>query len=617
MNYHTFLFLLLLIFLAAPAAAQYPDRSLQSDTLALVDDHPITYRDLFERISLMPFEEKIKEKDFRSLKRKAVESLVGERILSSLVPDNDPSIAKSRTADLVLEHLFVRDAYFKRMVRENAVLSEQEISRAMRQLGVRRKLLVIKFPNEQEGRQFSRTWSETVKKKKQTANIFASRSYTYDTLFISFGSADSVLEEAAYRLKDPSEFIAPIRSVMFGIVGAALLDEEPNPSVSGKSFVDQREMAQDMLRERKETQLQFLLFGSLVRGQEMQADTVIFYEAAKQLHSSMLRDSAARKVPAGYRYLAEDITSLIDHFSDRLDTPIIRGTFGTVPLGIFLEHLYFYEFSFPDMRGRKFVPSFFQLVRAIAEAEIVAQEGYRRGVNYDPEVRRDMSVWTGYRRSRTAEFRLSQNAVVEDWEPYAALLVSHPELVRSQLRCMVREIVAKDSLIAGSLAEFMMRDSIQQSIPAGTWTRPEWKNTNGRSGWISFSSHPEVMQRTMDLSTGTVSVPYRTTSGFGAVQLLERTFIPEGGKSDSLLTDELLRLLTERRAAAVTNGLASAAVNRRITIRYETIDRMEIPDVNMITRRIIGFGGRMNAAPVLMPQFRWVEQWNSNRQVQP
>lgn len=121
----------------------------------------------------------------------------------------------------------------------------------------------------------------------------------------------------------------------------------------------------------------------------------------------------------------------------------------------------------------------------------------------------------------------------------------------------------------------------------------------------------------MDLSSGAVSAPFRIASGYAVIQLLQRRFVPEGGNADSLLSDALLRLLTERRSAAVTKVIASAAMNRRISIRYETIDRMEIPDLNMITRRMIGFGGRMNAAPVLMPQFRWVEQWKSNNQIQP
>src|SRR3989339_569339 len=70
-----------MMFLAATMVAQGARPTSFHDTLAVVDSWPITTQDLFERIELMPFEEGIRDRDFESIKRKGVESLVGERLL--------------------------------------------------------------------------------------------------------------------------------------------------------------------------------------------------------------------------------------------------------------------------------------------------------------------------------------------------------------------------------------------------------------------------------------------------------------------------------------------------------------------------------------------------------
>ncbi|NUN71038.1 MAG: hypothetical protein HUU02_15155 [Bacteroidetes bacterium] len=501
----------LLFCIASLASAQFGERTGLEDTLAMVDGHAVTSRDLFERVSLMPFEEKVRERDFSAVKRKAVESLVGEYLLAEMSRPDDSTEWKARFERTVMEHLFVRDALFKRQVRERVRITDEETALAMRQYAVRKRLLVAKFSSEAAASKFVKQWKQRAAADTAGRRTIPDGALQHDTLLISFGSADSILERAAYSLTRKQQIAGPVRSVMFGLVIAVLLEDEPNPAATGRSFVDRHKIVTDMLRERKESQLQSALLAQLLRAQQMQADTTLFYDAAERMHNLMMRDTSARRVPVGYRYLADDITSMMFEFRPQLDSAIIRGTFGAVPLGIFLEHLYFYEFSFPSMRPRLFVPSFFQLLRTVAESELIAKEGYARGLNYDVDVRREMGVWDRYRRSRLAEYT-STDTIMTD----------------------VRERLRGDTLFAAS-AE---------------------------------------------------------------------------GK-------DLARIRAGRQADRVSSIIAAEALRRRVMIDYERIDRTEIPDVNMITRRTIGFGGKMNAAPMLFPQWRWVEEWNRMKETAP
>jgi hypothetical protein len=499
--------------------AQFADQSFRDDTLASVDDHVITTRDLYQRISLMPYEDKVRDRDFESVKQKGVASLIGEYLLAGMPQPKEDDPQRARIIYSVLERLFVRDALFKREVRESVEITDEEMVTALRRYPVRKRLIIAEFPTEKAAARFVVEWNTHKKQQRSAGELLKSIPRQYDTLFITFGSADTALEEAAFRLKQPGEIAGPVRSELFGIVAIVLLDDEPNPAAAGKSFAERHAAVQHLFRDRKESQRQSALVGSYVQKHSMQADTNLFYSVAKRLHELMLRDSVERKIPAGYRYLGDDISSLYADFRSSLDSVIIRGSFGAISLGIFLEHLNYYEYAFPSLRGRPFVQSFFRLLTVVAESEIIAQEGYRRGLNYDPDVRRDLALWMNHRKSRIAEYAAAESVTVRNDEVNIERRVS---------------ITAQDSAVA-----------------------------------------------------------------------------------DSMYRRERERLLAQRRTERVNRLIAAEAMNHRIVVYDDAIRRADLPEINMITRRTIGFGGRMNAAPILMPQWQWVEEWNRMKQMNP
>jgi hypothetical protein len=121
----------------------------------------------------------------------------------------------------------------------------------------------------------------------------------------------------------------------------------------------------------------------------------------------------------------------------------------------------------------------------------------------------------------------------------------------------------------------------------------------------------------MDLEIGEWKGPVRTSGGFSLIQLLERSWDSSRETVDSLLEREARRVRLARQQAAVDAAVADLASQRRVWIDEDRIKGVEIQPVNMITRRIIGFGGRINAAPVLSPNWGWVDRWKQGRVAVP
>jgi hypothetical protein len=596
--------------------AQFGDRSFRDDTLAMVDRHAVTTRDLFERISMMPYEDKLTDKNFSSIKRKAVESLVGEYLLSQLDIPDDSSDWRIPYTNAAMERMFMRDVLFKREIRENVKISDAEIAQGIRQFTKKRKLLVVQLPDGDQGNSIVAEWKRQRSKGITHRQYFNSAKVRFDTVTIAFGSADSSLESAAYALKNNEEIRGPVVTQMFGRVAVTMIQEEPNPDAQQLSVIERRKSVADALRDRKESQLQVRYFDTILRGQTMTADSALFQSVSTALRELILRDTLARKVPTGYRYTPTDIYTLTVLFKHQLDSAITFGSFGRLTLGIFLELMYYYDFTVPSLRPRSFAVSFFQMLRAVTEGEMVAAEAERRGLRYDPDVRRDMAVWSNHHRSRKGEYRLADSVGYKEWEPYWSLWRKYPAVVEENLRFSIEEILLNDSLTAISEIERIRAGGELRDGAAHTY-RNEWINTQGRSGWFPFKKYPDLSAKLMMLPSNEISGPLKLKEGYSIVRLLGRTFDGDSVYIDSLLNREALRIRTQHQKAAVTAYIAQSALRRSIQFYDEKIASADVENINLITRRIIGFGGRMNAAPYLLSQWQWVEHWKKLKELQP
>lgn len=602
------------MFVAATMKAQGVPSTLFQDTLAMVDSWPVTTRDLFERIELMPFEERIRDHDFESIKRKAVESLVGERLLSLNFPARaDSNEWHLRIMNTVLLKMFVRDAMFKQEIRERVAIRESDVRQGLRRYVVRRQLLVVRPSISDDARRFAADWRRRRAKGERNADVLASVLYERDTVFISLGSIDAALEEAAFQLIDTTSVSEPVRSKLFGTVVIAMLADVASPESAGKSAAEQRKVVHHILRERQETARVRNLTDQLLRGQRMEADSSLFRVLARRLWELMRADTVARQVPGGFRYLPEDVSRLLREFRSQLEIPLVQGSSGTFRVGEFLENLFYYDHTFPSVRPRSFSVSFFQVLRAMTEADIIAQEGLRRGYQNSAVVLQDVSKWMDYWRSRSEEAAYTETVTVREWEQIYSLWRYNAATVESTCVLSVQEILRPDSLSASALLELIDGGSDMDSLARVHSLRVEWRAAGGRSGWFRFRDREEIARKMMMADVGEIKGPLVLREGYSIVRLLGRRFDADSVMIDSLLTREFKRVRMAHQQAAINRAVARLALTCKVEIYYDRIKVVALANVNMFTRRIIGFGGRMNAAPVLMPQWKWLEEWKKMR----
>jgi hypothetical protein len=70
-------------------------------------------------------------------------------------------------------------------------------------------------------------------------------------------------------------------------------------------------------------------------------------------------------------------------------------------------------------------------------------------------------------------------------------------------------------------------------------------------------------------------------------------------------------------ADRVARFIASLAARNRVELNYSALRSIDILPANMVTRRFIGFGGGMLAAPSLPPLWEWVRVWRESHAALP
>jgi len=582
--------------------------NLIHDTLAVVDHSPITALDLYERLQMMPFESKLRDRDFESVKRKAVESLVGERLLSDsapALPDSDKW--RLETMGAVLRKMFTRDAMYRKEIHDRATVSPREVRQNMFKYGLRRQLLAVTASSAESAKKFSALWRRRRALGESNASIISAAGFQPDTIYITFGSVDTSLEEAAFALKDTLDITGPVQSKLFGPLVITLLHDEPSADALKKSMPQRERAVRDLLRDRKEQLLSQAFVNPLFRGQRMEADSGLFRLLSRRLWETMKEDTSARSVPGGYRYLPEDAYRLLNEFHTVRDTPVVRGSFGVLRLGEFLESLLHYDFVIPSLKPRSFAVAFFDILRGMTEAEILAQEGLRRGYQYNADVQREVSIWSDYWRSRSAEFNVVDTVTIQPWESSWSMWRNNSAAVESTCFLSVQEILRSDSASAATIAAMLHNGAEMDSLARVYSIRTEWRMNGGKSGWFSCRDRWELTGHIMMMSEGELKGPMKLSEGYSVVRLLGRKFVGDG--ADSLLRLEGRRVRVEHQQASLNRYLAQTALAHDVRIFYDRISHADVQNVDMFTRRLIGFGGKINAAPLLIPQWEWVGEW--------
>ena len=349
--------------------------------------------------------------------------------------------------------------------------------------------------------------------------------------------------------------------------------------------------------------------GRILGPQRVVVDSATFVLLADTLHSLMVASREARTKPVGYALLADDVDVLLTRLARALGRTLARLPGGPLTLGDAIEDLRFYSFSFRSLEPARFAAELSARLKDVVAGELMAREGLRRHLDTRPEVESDLEMWTAFWQAHMLLMRAAAGPPASDDEAIRQLALTEPDRARRLYEVDVAEILAGSKPEAGRVFSLLTAGADFDSLARQSSIRTEWASRAGRSGFFPVERHPQLGYAALLAPLDTLLGPLRLPEGYSVFRVLAKRLAPDSVGARALLERARQDATGERRAERAAGYVATLAERSRVQFNYPALPGVEILPANMLTRRTLGFGGGMLAAPSLPPLWQWVPIW--------
>lgn len=253
------------------------------------------------------------------------------------------------------------------------------------------------------------------------------------------------------------------------------------------------------------------------------------------------------------------------------------------------------------------------LVHKYIEHEMIAREGYRRGLQNTRAVQDEMQMWKANYCAQFLRNRYLDSVKVTDEE----VLALYDSLYKEKTSSVVKyaEIFSAGLTVMQEAVDRLGRGESFGSVAAALTERKGMREKHGLYPETLVSLTGELSQHLGEMRPGDIKGPIKTPDGYVMVQLIEKK-----QAKDTLGRFEQLKELLQKAAvskklyARMYSTTKDFARSLQPEINTRVLGEIEVSPVPMYTVRLMGFGGRMLAYPFSTHWENWIPGYLQNKE---
>jgi parvulin-like peptidyl-prolyl isomerase len=593
--------------ISSPCASAQKAGSLPQDTIARVGTAVITARELKLRLELMPFPDTQKGMNIDTLKARALRAMIAEKALAH--EKRVRGLPEDRSTELMryeLENVLVRDELYRREVVAKSRPTPEEIAVGMNRYVYVSKVLSFLVRDEEDGI----TLARMLKNRRPDSLVQVIPNALYyqcDTLTIRFGAPDTAFENAAYAI-GKSRVSKPFRSAMFDWAVLYLLDKGQNPEAMEKNLADRHRRVEKTLQARHEGERYEQYYRQTLISRNALADSALFTLLADSIVALWKEDTSHFQSHGAYILTGDVVDLLITRLRPFLDSVFVSIDDGNLTLGQVLEMFRYLDFRSKALEGLAFKLELNEAVKGVVAREILVREGRKQGLQYLADVQEDLRLWDDFWAARQLYYIVRDSVAVTD-DDVVRHLLKNKEIFGRAYEVNVREVLTDSLREMAAILDQLERGRSLADLAREFSRRTEWAPNGGESKFFRVLQHPELGFEALMADTGKLTGPVGLPEGSSLFIVLGKRRTKDATVGfDTLSQNIRMRLLGEKRKQTVDRYIANLVREQQVSIDEEKLRNVRINQVPMFTRRFIGFGGKMAAAPLLMKQWDWVKE---------
>lgn len=605
---------ILLFFLfagAAPIMAQ-----TDSEVLARTGKSVITQSEFQERFELTPWPRPPVKVTSENLKQGFLYTLIAEKLWALKAQAMGLDTTKAiRMAFNTLEKMYVRDALWKLEIKDKVNIPDDEYAKGYLRL---RFLYNTEYLISGSEKEISSLYDMLNKGASFDSLMIARGRKGKDTLGVSYGMMEEAVEDEIYNLmigQYTSPAFTPNGWCIFRLNAITQLGQDP------KDQQKVNELVKKIATERATARVYQKFYRSFFMNRKVNVDRNLFSRFADRVSALLKEKKDTQKISDSDIVFLQppDLLKTEDQFGpDTLRMSFVKFDHNPVTMKQFIEEFSMEGFSSQNIEPRYIKSVLNTVTKKYIENEMLTREGYKRGLQNLPEVKRSLNMWKENYLSQLLRSEFKDSASVNDEEAlkYYQQMQQHPVL-KEQVNIV--EVLTDSLDIAEKVLDALKNGADMHELAKKYSKREAARDSNGESGFFPVTENGEIGRIASAMALGDVYGPLQVPGGYSIFKLI-------GRKEDSTrvsqsfqeMKETIKKELSSRKLFnSVVNYTVRLANNYGISINQKALTATEVINVPMFTYRFMGFGGKLPAVPMTAPFVEWVGPWLESRSSLP
>jgi len=609
-------FAVLIITLIVNSSALF-SQQIYDKPIARIGTNIITEREFLQRYEFSPGLQRNNKSDTEPSKLEFLYTIIAEKLWaqqSSAIGLDTLEVMKFSKDEF--EKMFVRDALYKKEITEQINISNDELLQTFYRNRKRLKVNFIFSEDENE------IW-----------NIYdiLFQGFVFDSVLIVrqefeeqkepwdvvYGQMEPAVEDSLFTLK-VGEFTAPILTPD-GWYIFRLTNKIESLLNTAEDLRKSNLEAEKIIKARKSQKLHLKFFAEFFNNKNVDVNPALFESLAGKISSRFEWKKNNHRIPDNnlFNLLSEDVIAIENEFGrDSLNLIFMEIENDPVTLKQYFRILAFDGFTSEEYEIlfiRKLLDT---KTRQIIERELLAKEGFKRGYNLLPEVQADVNMWVDNYLFQMLQNKFLDSVKVSDDEVYSYFKQLNEEEKYPPLVNIIE--ILTDSLDIVDIILQEIKDEKDFNELAKKYTKREWtKKNRGEFGFFPSSQFGEIGRIASTMKIGEIYGPLKVPEGYSIFKLIDKrdsvTAIPQPfDKVKDEYKRELLYLKSKLRMDSYTVDLA---IKYGVGIDFDVLESIQVTNISSFVLRKLGFGGKINAVPIVAPNVDWVQPWQKKMEV--
>lgn len=588
--------------------------AVQDSLLVRIGSGGISIEEFQQRFELIPQVITGVKREVVQKKNDLLHSLIAEKLWALEAEE-----LKLDTSDIMqmtfktIDKMFVRDALYKIEITDRVSITDEERFEGLRRIYHSLVLDPLKFSDSITALKIYDLLQKGI--SYDSAKVITQTNLP--AIQVKYGELRPDAEELLFTLNE-NDFSRPIKSSSGWLIFKLIKKEPVQFEKRDKAVMN----VEETIKQRKIEKLYDEFWRNFFGGKRIETDGNLFWSITDKISELLSNKKTSSSIPDSENvYLdVNDLLLIEERFGqDTLKMNFIKLDETPITVHQFLREFIFEGFYSANVKPNVIAAKMNSRVKSFIEMELLAREGYRRGLQNLPEVKSSISMWRANYLAKILKKMLLDSVKVSDAEVNDYYSNRNAIEKSSLMEVNILEILTDSLEVIESVLNDLAR-GVDFRWLASLHTKRTWtKNNGGEFGFFPVTMYGDIGSIAAQMNIGEIYGPIKLSEGYSVFKLIDKR---ENSVDTSMSFDESKENIRKNLAYKKLSDFfidytVKLANKYGVSINEQLLNVISVSDLSMFVYRYMGFGGRINAVPMALPFTEWFSPWKESKKLVP